>query len=252
MLHNMQEIKSYDIVAIDGSIGTVHDILIDDKHWTVRYLVVDTVKWLPGKKVLISPMHIKDFDLVNGNVELSLTKDKIKNSPPIDMDLPVSKEYELEYSNYFGLRPYWNGHSFWGPYVYPTQLAESTQTNEDYIPDVEHPEEANLRSFKEISGYGIEAKDGGIGHVENFVISDETWNVRYLVVDTSNWWVGKHVLVAPLWINYVSWHDKVVYVDLKKDTIENGPEYDPNQGITQDFEDEIFTRYDKDKPKYWF
>ena len=251
MLHNMKELSSYDILATDGSIGTVHDLLIDDKYWTVRYLVVDTMKWLPGRKVLISPMSINDFDFVNGNVALSLTKEMIKNSPSIDADLPVSKKYEIEYNNYFGLRPYWSGEKAWGSYFYPTELAREP-VNNDVIGEVEDPESSNLRSFKEISGYGIEAKDGDIGHVENFVINDKTWNVRYLVVDTKNWWPGKHVLVSPHWINYISWVDKVVHIDLSRDTIKNGPEYDPNQSISKEFEDELLKKYDKDKSRFWY
>ncbi|OIJ15684.1 hypothetical protein BKP35_01440 [Anaerobacillus arseniciselenatis] len=252
MLHNMKELSSYDILATDGSIGTVHDLLIDDKYWTVRYLVVDTMKWLPGRKVLISPMSINDFDFVNGNVALSLTKEMIKNSPSIEADFPVSKKYEIEYNKYFGLRPYWSGERTWGSYFYPTELARVPVENDEIVGEVEDPESSNLRSFKAISGYGIEAKDGDIGHVENFVINDETWNVRYLVVDTKNWWPGKHVLVSPHWINYISWVDKVVRIDLSRDTIKNGPEYDPNQSISKEFEDEIFTKYDKDRPWFWY
>ena len=245
MLQNMKELKKFDISAIDGPIGTVHDFLIDENQWTVRYLVVDTMKWLPGKKVLISPMSVVDFDLINGNIQLSLSKEKIKNSPPLESELPT-KEYEANYIHYYGLRPYWSGHSFWGDYMYPTELARDEQS-EDLIDTLEN--EYQLRSFTDIAGYSIEAIDGNIGHVENFVICDETWQVRYLVVDTKNWWVGKHVLVAPQWITYVSWLEKVVRVQLKQDTIKNGPEYDPNQSISRELEDEIFTKYDK--PKFW-
>lgn len=246
MLHNIKELKKYDISAIDGPIGTVHDFILDDKQWTIRYLVVDTMKWLPGRKVLISPMSIIEFDFVNGNIQLSLTKEKIKESPPIETKIPTV-EYEANYVHYYGLRPYWSGHGFWGEYTYPSELAKDIP-KEDTLGEPNY--ESSLRSFSEISGYAIEATDGNIGHVENFVICDDTWQVRYLVVDTKNWWVGKHVLVAPQWITYVSWVEKVVRVELTKKTIENGPEYDPDQPITRELEDELFTKYDK--PKFWF
>jgi sporulation protein YlmC with PRC-barrel domain len=246
MLHNIKELNKFDIIATDGAIGTVHDFVLDEKHWTVRYLVVDTMKWLPGRKVLISPMSIKDFDLVNGNIEVSLTKEKIKNSPELDEHLPITKNYEVDLIHYYGLRPYWSGQSSWGEYLYPTELASSQ--HEEKV-GREFDEENTLRSFSEISGYSIEASDGNIGHVENFVICDQTWKVRYLVVDTKNWWVGKHVLTAPQWISYISWPEKIMRVDLNKAQIENGPEYNPDQVVTKEFEDEIFTKYDK--PKYW-
>lgn len=245
MLHNVKELIKFDITAIDGPIGTVHDFLLDDQHWTVRYLVVDTMKWLPGKKVIISPMSIKEFDFVNGNIQLSLTKEKIKNSPELDSYLPSGK-YEANFIHYYGLRSYWIGHSSWGDFMYPSELAKESP---DEIIEARNEDENSLRSFKDTSGYTIEAMDGDIGHVENFVISVDTWQVRYLVVDTRNWWVGKHVLIAPQWINYTSTMDRVVRVDLKKETIENGPEYDPDQPITRELEDEIYTKYDK--PKFW-
>lgn len=245
MLHNIKELKKFDITAIDGPIGTVHDFIIDEKNWTVRYLVVDTMKWLPGRKVLISPMSISEFDLVNGNIQLSLTKEKIKDSPPIESKLPT-REYEANLVHYYGLRPYWSDHSFWKEY---TPTSELTKPNSKFETLDDYDVKSTLRSFTEISGYTIEAIDGNIGHVENFVICDETWQVRYLVIDTRNWWVGKHVLIAPQWITYVSWPEKIMRVELKKDTIEKGPEYEPEQVITRDFEDEIYTIYDK--PKFW-
>ena len=56
------------------------------------------------------------------------------------------------------------------------------------------------RSTCEVAGYRIHAEDGEIGHVEDFMIDDETWAIRYLIVDTRNWWPGKKVLVSPQWI----------------------------------------------------
>ncbi|RXJ04125.1 PRC-barrel domain containing protein [Anaerobacillus alkaliphilus] len=241
MLHNIKELKKFDIIAVDGPIGTVHDFLLDDKEWTIRYLVVDTMKWLPGKKVLISPMTIAELDLVNGNLFLFLTRETIKSSPALETKLPT-RAYEASFVHYYGLRPYW----------YLAEKAAHESVGNQEIEDVvteNYEHESTLRSFLDIEGYHIEATDGRIGHVENFVVCDETWKVRYLVVDTQNWWVGKHVLVDPEWISYVSWQEQIVRVDLTKETIKNGPEYDPNRAITRELEDEIYTKYDK--PRFW-
>ncbi|MCT8138217.1 PRC-barrel domain-containing protein [Anaerobacillus sp. CMMVII] len=245
MLHNIKELKKFDITAMDGPIGTVHDFLLDEKDWEVRYVVVDTMKWLPGRKVLISPMSVTEFDFVNGNIKLSLTKDKIKSSPPLETELP-SKQYEANFVHYYGLRSYWSGDSFQGEFTDSTEL---TKQLSEIGAERELVGNQTLRSFVEVSGYTIEAVDGPIGHVENFVICDETWKLRYLVVDTKNWWIGKHVLIAPQWITYVNWSDQVVRVELQKEAIKNGPEYDPEKGITREFEDELFTKYNKSK--FW-
>src|SRR5262249_17940584 len=54
----VSKLKGYSIGAKDGDIGAVDDVLFDDKLWTVRYLVADTAKWLPGRKVMISPIAL--------------------------------------------------------------------------------------------------------------------------------------------------------------------------------------------------
>ena len=95
-----------------------------------------------------------------------------------------------------------------------------------------------------MTGYYIQALDGGIGHVEDFIIDDETWSIRYLVVDTKNWWVGKHVLVSPQWIDSVSWNESKVFVNLSKAIIKGSPEYSP-ESLNRGYETELYLYYDR-------
>jgi sporulation protein YlmC with PRC-barrel domain len=255
MFHKVKELKKYGIQATDGNIGTVHDFYIDDKHWTTRYLIVDTLKWLLGRKVLVSPMSIQQVNMTEGNVEVSLDKDKIKDGPDIDLDKPVSKQFELEFGSYYGYPPYWRGTGFWGPYFYPGELARVRKPNpaeNENIADVdeiENKDESNLRSLKEVTEYNINAKDGELGHVEDFIIDDKTWSIRYIVIDTKNWWPGKQVIVSPDWITDVSWRENTVYVDLTKDEIKSAPEYIPDEVITREYENNLYDKYNKSK--YW-
>lgn len=251
MFHKGKELKKYGIHATDGNIGTVHDFFFDDKHWTTRYLVIDTIKWLPGRKVLVSPMSIQKVDVLDGKVNVSLSKDKVKNSPEMDTDKPVSKQYEMELGKYYGYPPYWSagGTGLWGVYWYPSELAEKEAKNLAEYDNIEEVDKPNLRSLKEVTGYHIHATDGDIGHVEDFLICDQTWMIRYIVVDTKNWWPGKHVLVSPEWITEVRWRENTVHVELTKEMIKNGPEYIPNERLTREFEDNLYEKYNK--PKYW-
>lgn len=251
MFHKGKELKKYGINATDGNIGTVHDFYVDDKFWTTRYLVVDTLKWLPGRKVLVSPMSIKQVHISEGHVDLSLTKDKIKDSPDVDTDKPISKKYELEFGSYYHYPPYWRGTGtgFWGPYFYPTDLANARDERLADTNEIEKDNEPNLRSINEITGYRIHARDGEIGHVEDFIIDVKTWTIRYIVIDTKNWWPGKQVLVSPEWITEVSWKENTVKFDLSKDDIKNGPEYLPDKDISREFEDNLYEKYNK--KKYW-
>lgn len=59
MFRTMSELIGYSIHATDANIGGVSALLFDDEHWNVRYFVVDTGKWLPGRKVPISPISIR-------------------------------------------------------------------------------------------------------------------------------------------------------------------------------------------------
>jgi sporulation protein YlmC with PRC-barrel domain len=238
LLHNTKKIKSFGIKATDGEIGTVHDLLFTDDKWTTRHLVVDTMKWLPGRKVLLSPMSIDQVNTLEDQVKVLLDKEKIKNSPDIDTDKPVSRAQETILGKFYGLYPYWHGAGYWGPYWNPYDLAHSDLVLEGELEEGESYNDIHLRSVNEVVGYQIEALDGSIGHVEDFIISEETWQIKYLVIDTQNWWPGKKVLVSTDWIQDVRWTDRSVKVELTKDVIKSGPEYTPDQIISSEFEDE--------------
>ena len=107
----------------------------------------------------------------------------------------------------------------------------------------------HLRSTYSVSGHHIQALDGEIGHVEDFIIDDETWAIRYLIVDTHNWWPGKKVLVSPQWIERVSWHERKVFVNLSRETIKQSPEYTEDSLITRDYETGLHRHYDRQG--YW-
>ena len=91
--------------------------------------------------------------------------------------------------------------------------------------------------------------DGEIGHVEDFIIDDETWAIRYLVVDTHNWWPGKKVLVSPQWIERVSWGERKVFVNLDRETIKESPEYTDVALVTRDYEIALHGHYNR--KGYW-
>jgi len=106
-----------------------------------------------------------------------------------------------------------------------------------------------LRSIKAVTGYHIQATDGEIGHVENMLLDDHTWAIRYLVVDTSNWWGGHHVLVAPQWIQRVSWAEATVSVDMTRQAVKDAPPYDSAAQLDRQQEMGIYEHYGR--PGYW-
>ena len=228
MLYSIRELQGYGIEATDGSIGRVHEMLFHDDRWAIRYLVVDTGRWLPGRKVLISPISVESINGLPKCVVLHLDKDRIRNSPDIYADAPVSRQKEARFNAYYGYGPYWAGPGVWGPAVVPHELRPTTAhpawpgTDDGAQTAKGDP---HLRSTREVIGYHIAASDGEIGHVDDFVIDDGSWTVRHIVVDTSNWPGGRSVLLSPATVRSIDWSRRKVYVDAPVERINTGPEY---------------------------
>lgn len=110
-------------------------------------------------------------------------------------------------------------------------------------------EDRHLRSADEMDGYHIQARDGEIGHVEDFLLDAEKWAIRYLEAHTRNWWPGKKVLIASTLIEHVSWEQSKVFVDLLRNTIKEAPEYLPGERIDRGYEMRLFEYYRREG--YW-
>jgi hypothetical protein len=250
MLRTAGDLKGIKIEAKDGDIGSAQDLYFDDRTWTVRYVVVDTGAWLPGRQVLISPFA---FHAVPDSARLRtfLTKARVENSPSIDTDRPVNRQREIELSEYYGYPHYWVGPYRWGDLATPAMPLTSPQPaiDEETLARDRESADPNLRSARDVMGYYIQATDGDLGHVDDFLVDDETWAIRYLIVDTRNWLPGRRVLISPDWIQRVSWEDSKVYVDLAKRHIETAPEFDPSMPLGREHEERLFDHLGRSK--YW-
>jgi PRC-barrel domain len=254
MLRNVKDLRGYAIRASDGAIGEVDDLYFDDEGWAIRYLVVDTGSWLPGRQVLISPLAIGHPDWMARQLPVALTKAQVKHSPDIDTRKPVSRQHEAEYLKYFAYPYYWGGAGLWGMGGYPGgSLAEENRIEAEMKPRwtqaTPAPDDCHLRSCTAVMGHHVHATDGDLGHVEDFLVDDRTWAIRYLIVDTSNWWGGHRVLVAPPWISAVSWPDAKVSVDLTRQAVKDAPPYDPAAQLDRQQEQAIHEHYGR--PGYW-
>jgi sporulation protein YlmC with PRC-barrel domain len=245
MLNAAKSVKGYSLHCIDGEIGKIKEFYFDDLHWTIRYLVADTGGWLPGREVLISPYALGAMHKETQRVTVNLTKKQIEDSPALDSDKPVSRQFEDSYYGFHGWPSYYDGPLMWGSY--PGIVRDSAKwTNPTRIEKEGNP---HLRNTQVVTGYHIHATDGEVGHVEDFIIDDETWAIRYLVVGTKNWWPGKKVLVSPKWIKRVSWAESKVFVDLSRAQIKQSPEYPGEFLISRDYENGLHHHYQRQG--YW-
>jgi hypothetical protein len=60
-LRSAREILKYHTETPDGEIARLDDFFLDDEHWEIVSLVVDTRKWLSGTRLLVSPNCTRDI-----------------------------------------------------------------------------------------------------------------------------------------------------------------------------------------------
>ena len=259
MLRNTKDLKNFAIRATDGEIGNVKDLYFDDDAWVLRYFVVETGSWLASRKVLISPIAVQEPDWTGQTLPVSITTQQIENSPNIDTDKPVSRQNEEQYFGYYGYPYYWGGQGLWGEGMYPYSVVPGyITTRPDWVERQRGDEAAlsaerarhrnddpHLRSCNDVVGYHVQASDGEIGHIAGFLVDEVTWAIRYLVVDTRNWWMGNKVLIAPAWISGVHWSSKTVSVTLSRAAIQASPVYDPDAALDREWEQRLHAHYSR-------
>lgn len=235
------------IRATDGDLGKVDEFYFDDQTWTVRYIVVETGNWLSGRKVLISPVAFGKPEFEHGTFSVNLTRAQVRSSPDVDTQQPIHRQHETALHEHY--RWPWRG-GYGGTFgTTPLPLsADETIAEQEDVPSgrVDDP---HLRSSRQVTGYHIHATDGEIGHVEDFIVDDENWMIRFLVVDTRNWLPGKKVLLSPQWIKSVQWADSSVHFDLPRNAVENSPEFDPSRPISRDYEAFLVEHYGRTMKK---
>ncbi|HWR54658.1 MAG TPA: PRC-barrel domain-containing protein [Bryobacteraceae bacterium] len=248
MFFSADDLLDCKILARDDELGSVQDVYFDDQDWAARYLVVDTGGWLSGRRVLISPVASGPVDLESHRLPVHLNRAQIEESPPFDTVLPVSRQKEMEMTQYFGWPAYWGYGAPPGEAV-PMAPVSAARASAGSAMAPESRAEPQLRSMREVTGYRIEAKNGQIGHVEDFLIEQETWKIRYLVVDTGALLPGKKVLLAPLWIDWIRWSERAVRADVGVEQIRSAPAFDNKTALTRDYELAVFEHYSR--PRYW-
>lgn len=239
MLINTNTIKGYKLNSNEGEVGKVNEFYFDDKFWTIRYLIAETGGWLTGRQILISPYALAEVNKQWEYIYVDLTKKQIKDSPSLENDKPVSRQFEVGYYAHYGYPAYWSGSYMWGysPNIMRNSKAQKKVAQEEKTWD------SNLRSTNEVSGYYLQASDGDIGHVKGFIIDEDSWAIRYLIIDTKNWWPGKIVLVSPQWIERVSWEESKVFINLTKEEIKSSPEFNEESPLSRKYEIELHKHY---------
>jgi hypothetical protein len=226
MLRSVKQLYGDKLGASDGEIGHVKDFYFDDEDWVVRYVVADTGSWLSGRKVLISPHALGSLRQAGKLLLVNLTRKQIEDSPLIESHKPVSRQYEEEFYRYYGWPYYWEGSGLWGmggfpilempPTLLPADLAASSGRAAESA-------DVHLQSTQAVNGYHIRATDGAAGHICDFMMDDQNWAIRELVVKTGHRFSGKEVEIPANQIDRISFEESAVLVKLTKVAVEQSP-----------------------------
>jgi len=224
MLRSIKQLYGDKLGASDGEIGHVKDFYFEDQNWVVRYVVADTGSWLSGRKVLISPHAFGSLDRTGKLLLVNLTRKQIEDSPSIETHKPVSRQYEEEYYRYYGWPYYWQGDALWGMSGFPIlELPPKPLPAEPAAASGHGPDraDAHLRSTQAVNGYNIQASDGTIGHICDFVMEDQIWAIDQLVIKTGHRFSGKEVQIPTSKVDRISFEESTVFVNLTKEAVEH-------------------------------
>jgi sporulation protein YlmC with PRC-barrel domain len=258
MLRSLKNVFGYSIQAEDGEIGQVRNFYFDEKDWEIRYLIVETGPWILGRKVLIMPDVLGKPNWAEKNFPVNLTRSQIKDSPDIKTALPISRQQQIALHEYFRWPTYWNTEtSLPTSTVSTTPIAgymsakETRQENKNReVMERMMQQNSTLRSAKELIGYQVQGEDAELGFVDDIILNDETWQLIYLVLDTSSMLLkGKKTLLAISWIKWVTYKEQAVHIDLMLQNIEDSPPYDPQTPINRSYEEVLYDYHGK--PYLW-
>src|SRR4051812_5259716 len=179
MIRTIKQIRGRTLAARDGHIGRVTDLFFDDAFWHVRYFVVETGPDWKNRTVLIAPEAVHPVDWTDENFPVDLTVDQVRHSPRVETDQPISRQQEEELRRYYAWPMYWDGVLGPAGIIAPIPIPAPPP-----IAPQPRPGNPHLRSAELTLGYRLEASDGKIGHVDEFLIDERSWEIRYLVIDT--------------------------------------------------------------------
>jgi uncharacterized protein YrrD len=236
MLYSVKDIEGFALNASDGTIGSVEGVLFDDERWAIRHVVVATGGWLSGRKVLISPHAVTRIDRADECLDVALTRSRVKDAPAIGTEAPPSREQEAAYYDYYGYPYYWSGPALWGASARPTAYPMTGGTALAVPPPdvVGHEAAERMRAEREAGrprlhgsqsamGCAVEATDGSIGSIDDLLFDSDSWEVRYLDVDTGDWLPGPSILVATRAVDDVDWNARIVRLRVTRATVQATP-----------------------------
>lgn len=242
MLKTLKEIRGCTLLAKDGEIGVVRDVFFDEEHWTTRYLVVNTSSWLLGRRVLLLPRSLGEFDHSLRLIAVDLTRQQVQDCPNINTDRPLTHEEEMRLHGHLGWRMTWGGISAEVPTLSVPLMQEPQITAKEDVPNPAHT--THPRSARELEGFQVQTPDGHPGHIEELLINASGWHISYLLLKTKHWLLGKTVVVPTFAFSKIDWLNRSITADLTQDDILDSPEFDETRLNSEFYSTELQQHFD--------
>ncbi len=227
MSQSLKQLLGSKLAAADGELGHVKDFYFNDENWAVRYVIAETGNWLPGRQVLLSPLSFTALPPTGKFLSVNLTRKQIEDSPSIETHKPVSRQYEELYHRYYGFPYYWEGDGLWGGTRSFPILELPPQFAAAQPPAATGPKaaraDAHLRSALAVNGYHLQATDGIVGHVCDFLMAEKNWAITELVIRIGHRFTGKEVRIPVGQVTEISYDASKVRVKLTTDAVERSP-----------------------------
>jgi hypothetical protein len=227
MLRGVETLYGYTILAKGGAVGQIYDFLFDEETWEMRYLVINTSIRLSGRKVLIPVFALEHMNQRSRKATVPLTKEQVKNCPGIDTATLMSRQTQHHLNEIYPLFQYWAMSGYVSASL-PLPLASNQQSQ---------PRETNtiFRSVEDVANCRIQATDGNIGGIEDIVVDDESWSIRYIVAHPKKWLSGRTFWITPTWVKTIDWEDRQVFLEVSKKHLKNSPDYNSSDEGEREF-----------------
>lgn len=227
-LRRTRDLKNYVIAAVNADIGKLDGFYFDDR-WTIRYIVVKTRPVLSARMVLISTVALRKPAWRPLRLRVRLTWEQVEKSPRVNLNRPVLRRHEIEHHNYYGWPYYWSKP---GPRPHQMKTRSPLGAGSRRL----SPNQSCLHGTHELIGCQLVAVGGPVGHVQDILFDDRSWEIRYLVIGTGSWLTGKKILLRPLGGERINWQTRKVYVAMTKKTVRGSPRWDPSRPVNRKYE----------------
>lgn len=241
MLITVQQILQQPVYGAHEALGDLVDLLLDSYTWNVRFGVVEVGAWLASRPVLIDAPRLAQaqWNETEHALRLPLSRSEIRACPPLESLTGARPPREAGLVEHFVWGSHWREHL----------TSQPAPVGVDAVPTPASPaeqRERDLYAARQLIGYRLEAVDGEVGALQDFLLDLDHWVVRYFIVELDTFLGGRRRLISPGAAEAIHPSDRLLRVHFSAAEIEAAPEYDPRHPLDPHAETSF-----PEPPKYW-